>query len=81
MTGITPRELLEDAVKQADLRTKHITDPQIDGVVKALCERFGYGAVMDSAMRQWIKKDEVGAIITIGCLSICRAALDNKESK
>lgn len=77
---MTPREMLADAVREAEMRAKHITDDRIDDIVKALCDKFGYGAVMDSAMRQWLRKDERGAIITIGCMSVCRAALQ-KESE
>lgn len=36
-----------------------------DPAVLALCERHGFGAVMDSAQRQWARKDPVGAF-TIG---------------
>lgn len=32
-----------------------------DGAVLALCERYGFGAVMASAARQWKSRDPVGA--------------------
>jgi isochorismate hydrolase len=72
----TARQLLEDAVRDADTRLKHIKDPRVDDIVRALCEQWGYGAVMDSAMRQWLQKDERGALIIAGCMSTCRAVLD-----
>lgn len=49
-------------------RSLHIFDNRVDGYVRDLCERHGYGAVMDSAMRQWINKDEMGAFYIGGCL-------------
>lgn len=79
--GFTPRSMLEDAVRDAHLRAKHITDPRVDQIVKDLCEQYGYGAVMDSAMRQWLQKDERGAIITVGCMGVCEAVLDGDAAK
>lgn len=35
------------------VRTKQIRDPAIDGIVLQLCKQHGFGAVMDSAARQW----------------------------
>ena len=43
---------------------KAINAPE-DAEVKAICERIGYGAVMDSAARQWFLKDPCGAL-TVG---------------
>ncbi len=49
---------LDDAVgtwRDGDLDAPE--DPEIHG----LCERLGYGAVIDSAARQWARKDPIGA--------------------
>jgi len=49
-----------------------------DEAVKHLCERHGYGAVMDSAARQWAKKPHGSAAFFIGgCIGdeIARAAI------
>lgn len=56
-----------DYREDAYQRSIHINDPR-DELIKELCERYGYGAVMDSAMRQWIKKDQMGAFYIGGCL-------------
>lgn len=60
---------MEDPRQIAAFRALNISDDSIDGAVRDLCERFGYGAVMDSASRQWIKKDSVGAYYIGGCLA------------
>lgn len=40
-----------------------------DKFVKDICERFGYGAVMDSASRQWARKTQWwGAFFIGGCI-------------
>ena len=57
-----------EAKADAILRSKVIFDPRVDHLVKKLCEQHGYGAVMDSASRQWIKKDPTGAFYIGGCL-------------
>lgn len=57
-----------DYREDAYQRSIHIADNRLDGYVRDLCERYGYGAVMDSAMRQWIKKDQMGAFYIGGCL-------------
>lgn len=36
-----------------------------DKEVLALCERLGFGFVMDSAARQWAERDSIGAF-TVG---------------
>ena len=47
---------------------------RLRAVVKALCERIGYGAVMDSAARQWFLKDSVGALTVGPCAGLIRDA-------
>jgi hypothetical protein len=39
-----------------------------DDEIRELCERIGYGAVMDSAARQWRKKDPITAFVTGPCI-------------
>lgn len=56
------------------VRAKAIRTPE-DEAVRELCERHGYGAVMDSAARQWFKKDNVGAHTTGACAATVRATL------
>ena len=46
-----------------------------DAEVRALCERIGYGAVMDSAARQWRLKDQLGAFTGGPCVATVRRAL------
>lgn len=58
--------LISDAKARCRLRTQ-IMAPE-DPEVLALCERLGFGAVMDSAMRQWIRRDPVGAFYIGGCI-------------
>lgn len=39
-----------------------------DGAVLALCEQWGFGAVMSSAARQWKERDPVGALTVGPCV-------------
>jgi hypothetical protein len=47
-----------------------------DKIIKGLCETIGYGAVMDSAARQWALRDSYGetGAFTVGP---CRATVKN----
>jgi hypothetical protein len=45
------------------IRAARITAPE-DAAVLALCEATGFGAVMDSAARQWRRRDSTGAYTT-----------------
>ena len=56
-----------DAKADARSRAEHIHAPE-DPEILALCERLGFGAVMDSAARQWAIRDPVGAFFIGGCL-------------
>jgi len=56
-----------------------------DPHVEALCERYGYGAVMDAASRLWARKDSMGAFYIGGCIGMktdreARAALATQEA-
>lgn len=90
------REALVECVDALELsdpeghRAAHIAAPE-DPAVKDLCERHGFGAVMDSAARQWRNHpayDNIGRVsaYTTGacvgtvqkCLKQARAALKEK---
>lgn len=60
-------EWAESQRSRAVSRAEHISAPE-DEAVRLLCERHGYGAVMDSASRQWMKKDGSGAFFIGGCV-------------
>lgn len=47
-----------------------------DPFVLELCERHGFGAVMDSASRQWRNKDPIGAFLTGPCVGTATAHKD-----
>ena len=59
-------EWQEDRRKDALVRTA-LNAPE-DPHVEALCERYGYGAVMDAAARLWTRKDPMGAFYVGGCV-------------
>ncbi len=61
---------LGDSVTRADT-----TSAREDAEVRALCERVGYGAVMDAASRLWIRKDPLGAFVVGPCAGTVRALL------
>lgn len=64
-----------DAIRRAAMSVRE--DPE----VLALCNRYGFGAVMDSASRQWVKKDKSGAFFIggfIGDTSACDAIVEIK---
>jgi len=44
-----------------------------DAEVLALCERVGFGAVMDSAYRQWRRRDPMGAFLVGTCAGMVRS--------
>lgn len=50
-----------------------------DAEVEALCERVGYGAVMDAAYRLWRRKDPVGAHTVGPCVGTVQAVLAEIE--
>lgn len=53
---------------RADAMTRrHMNAPE-DQHVAALCERHGYGAVIDAASRLWARKDCMGAFYVGGCI-------------
>lgn len=51
------------------MRRRHINAPE-DPHVAVLCERYGYGAVMDAASRLWARQDSVGAFYIGGCIGL-----------
>lgn len=72
------RKALDETAEVLDLmdsdgvRAAAFNNVPEDGLIRELCERIGYGAVMDSAARQWFKKDSVGAITTGTCAGTLR---------
>jgi hypothetical protein len=65
---------------------RHMTAPE-DAEVEVLCERHGYGAVMDAASRLWARKPHgSGAFYVGGCIGFtsdeeARAALDTRSEQ
>lgn len=69
------REALELMDVNGDRQSIHAPE---DPAVKALCDRVGYGAVMDSAARQWRAMGgimEVGAFLSGPCIGTVKRAL------
>lgn len=64
---------IEYIVKMNESR-RDLNAPE-DRMIKDLCERIGYGAVMDSAARQWQRKDNWGAHTTAGAVGVLKIAL------
>ena len=66
------REALADTVEcnavtlTLSVRAKAIHAPE-DREILLLCERVGYGAVIDGAARQWFKKDPCGCHTSGNC--------------
>lgn len=48
-----------------------------DSFVLTLCEYFGFGAVMDSAARQWRSRNEGGAFLIGGCVITAQKAAES----
>lgn len=57
-------------------RAGKVTAPE-DARIGELCERIGYGAVMDSAQRQWELKDNIGCFTCGPCLATVKSILDD----
>lgn len=72
---LDPHGHLDDVLYDALRRAERVHAPE-DAEIEALCERIGYGAVMDAAMRLWLRKDRSGgAFIIGGCEGTVRAIL------
>lgn len=71
-------EELNSMLHNAEERAERINAPE-DAFIQELCERIGYGAVMDSASRLWMRKDPMGAFIIGGCAGTIRNLI--KKSK
>jgi hypothetical protein len=70
------RSMMQEALQNAVQRATNIHAPE-DIEIEALCERLGYGAVMDAAMRLWMRKDPNGAFVIGGCAGSYRAVLSD----
>ena len=79
------REALEERIEVMELsdgdgeRSKSIVAPE-DRTIRALCEELGYGAVMDSAARQWFKKDKDGAHTSGACAATVRRVITSAKA-
>lgn len=74
---MTREELIaqvEGRLRDAEMRAQTINAPE-DAEIEHLCERLGYGAVMDAAMRLWMRKDPLGAFIIGDCAGNTRATI------
>jgi hypothetical protein len=71
------RDALREVVALMDIDGKRqaIRDDRVDSIVKSLCEQHGYGAVMDSAARQWRSKDPIGAFLVGPCVATAQAVV------
>lgn len=73
---MTDKEIVEwvrEAAQRLDRRVDAVHAPE-DAAVLKLCERIGYGAVIDSAFRQWERKQRAqgmwgAAHAPVGCLA------------
>jgi hypothetical protein len=72
------RDALREVVALMDIDGKRqsIRDERVDSIVKSLCEQHGYGAVMDSAARQWRAKDPAGAFLIGPCVATAQAVVN-----
>lgn len=68
------RDHLHEILGNALIRAGRINAPE-DAEIEALCERIGYGAVMDAASRLWMRKEPSGAFLIGGCVGTVRAIL------
>jgi hypothetical protein len=59
----------QDRAKAQHYFRRHMTAPE-DSAVMSLCERYGYGAVIDAACRLWARKDTRGAFYVGGCIGL-----------
>ena len=69
MTNRKIRKYLREQLEATRRRVQYINAPE-DEYIRALCEQLGYGAVMDSAMRSWLKKGGGGAFIIGGSYDV-----------
>ena len=67
------QSMLNDSMDRENLRA-----PEDDEVLE-LCERIGYGAVMDSAARQWRRKDSIGAFVVGPCIGTIVSLLETDD--
>lgn len=61
-----------DLMDSEGVRARNIVDNRCDDIVEQICESVGYGAVMDSAARQWFKKDSLGSFVSGPCAGTIR---------
>lgn len=75
--GEIPEDVLDEveealvwiAGRQSEAKERlHMVHGPEDTSVRGLCTKYGYGAIMDSAARQWGENDNSGAFFIGGCL-------------
>lgn len=69
---------LQDSAICLKVRAENINAKE-DEVIKQLCEHIGYGAVMDSAARQWYLKDNLGCHTTYHCFGVVKVVTEKAE--
>lgn len=75
---MTMRDRTEGAIIAAtELPAMRRYQARLDAAVLELCERYGFGAVMQSASEQWRQRDPVGAI----ALGECYGTIETRRAK
>lgn len=69
---------LREVIELIDLDRAEMSAPEDDHVA-ALCEMYGYGAVMDAAARLWAREDPNGALTVGPCRITVRHALESRH--
>lgn len=67
-------ETMREMIDLIDLDRTTLDAPE-DEHIAYLCERYGYGAVMDAAARLWARKDPRGAFTVGPCRALVEGAL------
>ena len=68
------KNMLLNSLREAQGRTELIHAPE-DVEIERLGERIGYGALMDGAMRIWLRKYGGGAFLICGCYDVIASML------
>jgi hypothetical protein len=73
-------EIVRDMLHQSASRLAVFPPGSVpeDAAVIALCERHGFGAVMDAAARAWRARDPIGAFLVGPCIRTAERAEDDR---
>ncbi len=75
---MTSNNLTDEEVKELLLRERQRLDTNfLKRTLRPLCERYGYGAVMQVVSHMWREKDPVGAI----ALGECYGTIEKESGK